>query len=533
LADILLFNQYFTTNKDAPEYVLTPLPLNLLYVSSYIRSRGLDCKICELGVFKYSDIIVEESGKLRCGISDDEIVKIIKAENPKIIGVGCVYTQHFWDIPPIAKLIKKVNPEIKVVLGGNHATAFAKDVLKEPAFDYIVRGEGEITFYELCSHILSGKQDVSSIGGISYRGADGEIKSNPDRPLIKNLDELPIPDYSLVEVGKYASPVHNRSAYVMRYPLVGIMTSRGCPGRCVFCTVKAVWGRTWRSRSAKNTVDEIELLVKKYGVREISFLDDSVSVNRQRWVDICNEIVKRKINIKWTTPNGIAYWTLDNEILKLMKKAGCYRITFGIESGNEEIKKFIGKLYPLSIAKDLLTYANKIGLWTICTYVLGFPYDTKATIEDSISFAKISGTDFANFYLLAPHLTSDVYKYFKLEGLLNFDTVFTDNWMDDDKYKQMFKSLYVGGFATKFLTAEELKKMQFTAYRSFMIHRTLSYLKNPLILIRKIHSFEDLGYFCRMMWNGLAIFFNNFLSSKKFMNKSIFSLFYKRPKKTR
>jgi len=528
-----LFTQYFTSRIESPEYILAPLPLNLLYVASFIRSKGLDCKICELGGFKYADALDEGNGKVRCGISDADITAIIEREKPKIIGVGCVYTQHFWDIPPIARLIKKVNPDIKVVLGGNHATAFADQILKEPSVDYVVRGEGELTFLELCNYILTGNGDAAAIEGITYRDKSGEIKATPSRKLIKHLDELPMPDYSLIDLEKYATPADNRSQYIMRYPLVGIMTSRGCPGKCVFCTVKTIWGRTWRARSAKHAVDEIELLVKKYGVREISFLDDSVSVSRMRWAEICNEIIRRKLNIKWTTPNGIAYWTLDNELLKLMKKAGCYRITFGIESGNEETKKFIGKEYPLSQAAALIKYANKIGLWTITSNVIGFPYEDKKSIQDTVDFAKKSGTDFAVFNMLAPHLASDVYKFFKKEGLLNFDSVFSDNWLDDDKYKEMFRSLYIGGFATKYITAEELKKLHFQAYRSFMIYRTMTYILNPLHILRKIHSLEDFTYVMRMLFTGMTMFLKNFVSSKNFMKKSVYNLFYKRQSKKR
>lgn len=530
MPDILLFNQYYTSKTEAPEFIASPLPLNLLYLASFLKSKGMDCKICELGVFNYGDAIKDGPEKIRCGLSDEKIVEIIKTEKPRIIGIGCVYTMHFWDIPAIARLIKKTDPSITVVLGGNHATIYANDILKEKSFDYVVRGEGEITFYELCTGLLSGTLDPSKVQGLSYRSADGSIKNNPDRSLIQNLDTLPLPDYSLIDVLKYANPVH-RSPYVMRFPVVGIMTSRGCPGRCVFCTVKAVWGRTWRSRNAKATVDEIESLVKNYGIREISFLDDSVSVNRKRWKEICEEIIARKIDIKWTTPNGIAFWTLDNGILDLMKRAGCYRITFGIESGNEETKKFIGKPYPLAQAKELILHANKIGMWTISTNIIGFPYEDRKSIQDTIDFAKSSGTDFATFYLLAPHLTSDVYTFFKKEGLLDFETVFTDRWLDDSKYEEMFKALYVGGFATKFLTADELKKLQLKAYRSFIIHRTLSYLINPLKILRKIRSAEDLLYVLKLMINGLKIIFRGFLSFQNFNKKSVYNLFYKRPDK--
>ena len=243
----------------------------------------------------------------------------------------------------------------------------------------------------------------------------------PTRELITNLDELSV-DYTLIDIKKYTNGPY-KSPFLMRYPSIGILSSRGCPGNCVYCTVKAVWGRTWRGKSAKRTVDEIELLHTKYGVREFSFWDDSASVNQKRWENICDEIIKRNLDIKWATPNGIAHWTLTKKILDKMYKAGCYRITIGIESGNPETRKFLGKPYSLQQAKEIIQHANRIGMWTICTNILGFPYETKESMEDTLRFAKKSGTDFASFFLLYPIVTSDVYNYFKKEGLLNFDDI--------------------------------------------------------------------------------------------------------------
>jgi len=386
----------------------------------------------------------------------------------------------------------------------------------------VVRREGELTLHELCAYILSGNKGEDSLRGIrglSFRDGNGTVVANPDRELIENLDTLPEIDYSLVELKKYAEPVY-KNPYVMRYPCVGIITSRGCPGRCIFCTVKAVWGKTWRAKSIKKAVDEIELLNTKYGIRELSFLDDTVSLDKTRWGGICDEIIKRGLDIKWTTPNGIAYWTLDKFLLKKMKAAGCCRLTFGIESANEEIREFIGKPYSLSQVKELINFANKIGMWTICTNIIGFPYETKKQIMDTINFAKYSGTDFATFFFLSPHLTSDVYSYFRKENLLNFDYVFTNQNSEEQDYDAVYAALIEGGFPTKYFSADELKKMQINAYRSFIIYRAITYLVF-LPLIRKMHSAEDVAYTAKLLFHGLKIL------SRNFCNKTTKSLLYK------
>lgn len=506
MTEVLLFNQYFTSKKDSPEKILAALPINLLYLASYLRSKQIDCKIYELGIFDHNQTIVENN-RVRRGISDAEISTIIRNERPKIIGIGCMYSRHYIDVVAISRTIKKIDSSIKVVLGGNHATTFCEMVLKEPSINFVVKGEGEITFYELCNAILSSREDFERIDGLAYRDENGNIIKTKDRELVKNLDELPI-DYLLVDIKKYAE-VSRESPFLMRYPAIGIASSRGCPGKCVYCTVKAVWGRTWRGKSAKRTVDEIELLHKHYGINEFSFLDDSASLNKKRWNDICDEIINRKLSIRWTTPNGIAHWTLDKSTLKKMKAAGCYRVTFGIESGNVETRKFLGKPYSLLQAKEMIQYANKIGMWTICTNILGFPYETKEAMEDTIRFAKKSGTDFATFYLLAPHITSDVYSYFKKEGLLDFDFIFNENVLDEEKYEEMNRILNDGGVPTKYYSSEELKKIQIKAYRSFIIYRAITYL-NPLRLLRKIRSVEDCKYTMRLVFTGFQILMKSF-----------------------
>lgn len=502
---ILLFNQYFTSERGSQEKNFASVPLNLLSLGSYLKAKGMDCKIFELGIFDESQEIAEGDKKVRQGISDEKIKEIIKSEKPRVIGMGCMYSRHYIDVVNIAKLIKETDPSIKVVIGGNHATDLCDLVLKSPYFDFIVLGEGEMTFFELCRAILDGK-DVSGVNGLAYR-ENGEVIKTEPRDFIQNLDDLPMLDYSLIDLKKYLK--NAESPYVMRPPVMGISSSRGCPGRCVYCTVKAVWGHRWRAKSAKRTVDEIEALNKDYGIREFSFLDDSASVNKVRWNEVCDEIIKRGLDIRWSTPNGIAHWTLDKDILLKMKKAGCYRITFGIESGDIEVRKFVGKPYPLSQARELLQYANRIGMWTICTHIIGFPYETREQINNTIEFAKKSDTDFAAFYPLSPMPTSNVYQYFKKENLLNFDAIFGAEELDVEKYEDMYKMLNEGGAPTVNFKPQELKKIIAHAYKSFIFYRGLTFL-NPLRIIRKIHSLEDFRYTSRLIFTGAKLFVKSF-----------------------
>lgn len=421
---ILLFNPYLEDRTIFPT-----LPINLLSLSAFLKSKGIESKIYDLQ-----------------RMTDLEIMNVLLDYNPSIVGIGCQFTTNYLNVLKIAKFVKSIVPKTKVVIGGNHASTLNR---LDPNIDYIVKGEGELNFYDLCFEIKNG------------------FNTNPVRepyPLIKNLDTLPIIDYSMIDLNMYTS---YHSPFFMREPVLGIITSRGCPGNCIYCTVKGVWGRTWRGKSPKRTVDEMELLIDT-GIKEFQFMDDSASVDKKRLEGVCDEIIERKMDIRWSTPNGIAHWTLDKSLLKKMKRAGCYRITLGIESGNEETRKFIKKDHSLKQAREIIDYANKIGMWTISTTILGFPGETKEMMYDTLRFTNSSHVDFTTFYLLDSYPTADIYKY-------NVDLTLA-------------------------------KKMRNKFYRSFIFHRILNFWN----VIYKVRSWEDLKYLARVLSAGFFIIFRSF-----------------------
>ncbi len=500
--DILLFNPYYSQTLQYYSFLRPSCPLNLLFLAGYLKKFGLPSKIVECGVFEVHQAIVSET-RVRFGISDEAIQEIIAREKPKIIGITSMYSIYSRDVIEIAATIKRADPAITVVIGGNHASSYWKQVARNRHVDYVVVGEGEETFLELCRYLIDGK-DCREIAGLAWRDAQSQVVKTSPRQHIQDLDTIPIPDLSLVDYRKYLG---DGNPFGLRPPAAGIVSSRGCPMKCVYCTIKAVWGRTWRGRSATHVVDEIEQIHHAYGVREFAFLDDSAGVDKKRLADICDEIVRRRLNIKWTTPNGIAHWMLTTELLDKMKASGCYRITFGIESGNPETRKFLGKPFPLEQAKHLIQHANRIGMWTNCTNILGFPYETRESIRDTVAFAKTCGTDFACFYLLIPQPTSDVYQFFKKEGLLNFDAYFEQDEPNEAEFEKINLVLNETGSDTTVFKHEELSRLQKEAYRSFLLYRATTFLLNPLHLIRKIHSREDFFYILRMVRLGLSVVF--------------------------
>ena len=492
---ILLFSPYYSQRTKHHFYKPTP-PIGLMYLSAYLKKKGLESKIYDLGIFSRSEII-EENGVFRFGKSDAEILEIIESEKPDIVGITCMYSIYYHDVVKICSLIKNYDKKIKIILGGNHASSYWKAILRNKDVDIVIVGEGEQTFYQICI-----SSEFKNINGIAYRDAEGNAHLNSPRDLLSMMD-IPIPDYEAIDLYKY---IEIDSVFSIRHGALGVVSSRGCPAKCKFCTIKAVWGGIWRGQAPNVFVDELELLVRKYGVKEFAFLDDSASVNKERWMKISDEIINRKLDIKWSTPNGIAHWTLDEDILDKMKQSGCYRVTFGIESGNKRIRKYINKPGSLDRAKRMIAHANKIGMWTICTHIIGFPDETYEEMLDTLNFAKSCDTDFATFYLLIPQPTSDIYPDFKRLGLLNLDEYFETDNFNTEEFTKINEVLNETGCDTKFFKKEEISKIQKDFYRKFMIHRGIDYVIKPWKIIRKIRSWEDFEYVMRLLMEGIKIF---------------------------
>lgn len=488
-----------TTVYEPDPSVATPVtPLGLGYLAAYLEKNNVRVAIL--------DALAERGGQVKItkktrvyGLSDKQIFRRLEEYKPDLVGITSMFTAYSGDVHRIASLIKEYNHKVPVVLGGAHACIFPELLLQDRNVDLVAVGEGELTLMEIV-HAVKSKRSFEEIPGTVVQIGE-RIVRNPQREFILDLDEIPFPARHLLPMEVYLKAAD--SPYVMRKPATNMITSRGCPGRCIYCSIHSIWGHRWRARSPENVLDEIELLVKKYRVREIDFMDDSISVDRRRLEIICDGIIKRKFDIRWTTPNGIAHWTLDKHLLKKMKKAGCYRITFGIESGNPETRKFLGKPYPLDQAKELLVHANKIGMWTICTNILGFPYETREQMQDTIDFAIDCDTDLAVFYLLQPYPGTRVYEIFKKEKLINLDFVFSPQKLASKEFARIGKILAGRGARTKYFNEEQLRKILSLAYKTFIIKRFLSFL-DPRRILRKIKSREDFFYTLRIIKAGLA-----------------------------
>lgn len=478
---VLLIYPPITTNKNDPTFIRLTPPLGLGYIASVLEKEGIEVKILDAVV---TGTIRKKNNFIYYGLTDEEIKKYIENYNPGIVGISSQFTSFSKNAHRTAKITKEINKDILVVFGGAHSTACSDFILNgDKNVDVIVKGEGEFTMLELSQRIIK-KKSIFNISGIKIR-KNGKIIDNPNRAYIENLDSLPFPARHLLPMKLY---FENYKWWNMRNPCTTLISSRGCPGNCTFCSIHSIWGHKWRARSATNVLDEMEFLIEKYGIREFDFLDDNMGINKKRMMEICDGIKERNMDIKWKLPNGIGHWTLDKKVLKKMKDSGCYKVTFGIESANLETRRFIGKLHDLNQAKKLLKTANNLGFWTMGTFIIGFPYEPKESINDTINFAIKSEFDMPIIYLLAAFPGTPVYEICKKEGMIK-----------NNDYLSF--SYYRGGLPhTKYFTREELHKIIDDAHKEIIKKQILRHL-NPFYMRKKINSFEDLRFLSKLVKN--------------------------------
>ena len=347
---------------------------------------------------------------------------LIEIENfrPDIVGISAL-TPSFPNAAQIARMIKRKYPELPIVIGGVHASAMSRQILRNhQEFDYAVRGEGEITFLELCRNIQNDRA-LDSIRGVSYRNPKGEVIENQPREYVQDLDTLPHPARHLVDMNNYRLNVH----FDRGIKSATMISSRGCPSQCTYCASFLTAGRKPRACSPEYTVNEIEKLIHDYGVRHILFWDDSFTLNHNRVIQICELILKRRLNFSWTCMGRVDRG--NEQIYGLMKKAGCYNILFGVESGDKQILMNIKKHITLEQARKSVGICNRLGIKTHLTFILGCPGETQQTIKRTLRFAKELKPTLANFFMVVPYPGTEMYNSLYSLDKRSQQTV---NWQD-------------------------------------------------------------------------------------------------------
>jgi radical SAM superfamily enzyme YgiQ (UPF0313 family)/GT2 family glycosyltransferase/cytochrome c-type biogenesis protein CcmH/NrfG/predicted O-methyltransferase YrrM len=344
-------------------------PLGLLYLAGSLVKCGIDTHVTDGSLYGFGAI--------------ENAVKSLK---PDVVGITCLTATRKRSVD-VARYIKSVLPKSLVVFGGPHATIMPEQLLKHyPEIDCIVRGEGEATFLD----VVMGKS-FKDIDGLVYRDGDRIIKNRP-RKYFENLDEIPFPAWHLVDLWKY--PGRDKGVFngvdVEKSPRIPIVFSRGCIGRCNFCSSWWIW-RGWRCRSPKNMVDEIELLVWRHGIRHFCFVDDTFTADVQASIDLCNEIIARDLKIAFFCTTRAD--CVSEELFYSLKRAGCYKISFGIESASQRVLDKIGKMATVEQSEKAIKMAKAAGLLTCAMMISGNVGETPATVKQSIEFLRKTQPD--------------------------------------------------------------------------------------------------------------------------------------------
>jgi radical SAM superfamily enzyme YgiQ (UPF0313 family) len=421
-------------------------PLGLAYIASVLKQNH-EVKIIDSNVLNYT-------------ISDVE--RELRSFNPDVVGITSV-TPSIYEAYKVAETAKKVREDCIVVLGGPHATFMPRQTMEECKYiDIIVKGEGEETTRELIENVEKGAP-LNGVKGITFREKNEIIDTDP-RPFIKNIDDIPFPSRDLL-------PMHLYKFNGVKY--TSMLTSRGCPFKCSFCSSSRLFGGYWRGRSPENVLEEMKIVYEEYGIGNIEFIDDTFTLDQERAEKICDEIIKQGWDISWGASSRVD--TLSRKLAEKMKKAGCWIIYLGIESGSQRILDAIGKRITLEQVEKAVKILKDAGIKVLGSFIIGFLQDTKETIKETIKFAKSLNLDYAQFSILTPYPGTPIFDYAKKHGML-----LTEDWskytatepivkiegVSEKEIKALFQKAYITFYLRPRIVMEWLRNKQFSLMKS-------------------------------------------------------------------
>lgn len=406
------------------------------------------------------------------GINIEDIKDIIEKYDPDIVGLS-VLTFNLLDCLEVAKKIKELNEGIKICFGGFHPTLYPKETLNFECVDFIVVGEGEKPVSELIARLILDKEcnNFHDINGIGWKDTNGLGILNAPGKVTDNLDELGLPAHDLIDLSKYSHALSNEpyTAY--------IQTSRGCPFRCKFCDMRMT---NFRSRSEDIVIREIRLLVEK-GVKEIFFLDDTITVNKKRLLTLCQRIIDAGFKIKYKISSRVN--TVDDEILSALKRSGCYRIHYGVESGSQRILDSLQKGITIDQIISAFEMTKRHGISTYAYLMVGAPTETRDDFDATLSIVDMIRPDYITYSICAPFPKTQLFNDLLKQGYYKSDywQAFAQNPTPEFKLQ----------YANEYFSEIELKKMRDNAMAKFygkgsFIFKELLHTKSIKQLARKV-----------------------------------------------
>ncbi|WP_321421405.1 B12-binding domain-containing radical SAM protein [uncultured Methanobacterium sp.] len=467
--DVMLINPYDENAVKNGLGFITP-PLNLMYLASSLENASFSVKIVD------DDL-------LQMGY--EKISQLAAKLNPQIIAITAT-TSTIKTALKYVKLIKKLLPNSLYVIGGPHPTFMPREVLNESVLDVVVLGEGEETLVDLTrKYIDKNSRDFGDIRGIAYQDLyQRNIKFTQPRPLIEDLDSLPLPARHLIPFESYG---------ISKDQSGGMITSRGCVFACGYCSSSLIMGKKFRSRSPENVVDEIEELLNKYKIRDIAFMDDTFMLNKRRANDIAQEIEDRNLDVSFVASSRVDM--VDYNLLKKLKRSGMSTLYYGVESGSQRILNLMKKGITLKQAEDAVCSAKDAGLNVLTSFILGYPGETADDINKTINFSIKLNPDYSQFSILTPFPGTPIYHELNKNGLIS-----TSNWEEYTVLEPILEYEKMG--LTKGMVKRKLIEayLKFYARPSYLLkHRhmikTIFEIIMRSFLLPKVHGSTAKGWY--------------------------------------
>jgi len=363
----------FVTASNHLSVVAMP-PLGMAYLAGALLAKGHQVSVVDgIGedIERLTLFDAKKSIFLR-GLTDDEIVDRIPKDTG-VIGVSCMFSYQWLTIRRLVNAIKNRFPGTPLVIGGEHPTGLAHEVLRTSRVDYAVMGEGEETVVALADAFEQGR-NPDQLEGLALRNTKGEIVINPRRKRIASIDEIPLPAWQLFNLEAYIS--HNQPHGAARGRFIPMLATRGCPFECTFCTSPQMWTTKWVARKPQLVIDEMEKYIGQYGIADFQFEDLTAIVRRDWILEFCGEIERRGLRLTFQLPSGTRSEGVDGEVASALKRAGCHEFAFAPESGDEAVLKSIKKRVKLSRMFESARQTMDAGINLGCFFILGFPEDT-------------------------------------------------------------------------------------------------------------------------------------------------------------
>jgi anaerobic magnesium-protoporphyrin IX monomethyl ester cyclase len=422
-------------------------PLGILYLAAVVREAG------------HNVTLIDAKAE---GLDLETTLNRVERSSPDIVGISG-FSNEWESFEHMGSSIKKRMPEIFLIGGGPYATSFPEKILARAPFDYLVIGEGEVTFIELLDAIEK-KQDMDKVAGLAFR-ENGQVKFTPSRPFIENLDSIPLPAYDLLEMDLYSKNI--TASPIGRRRNMTIMTTRGCPYQCIYC--HNLFGKRFRAKSVDKVLEELVLLVERYNIKNFEICDDIFNLDRDRLMEICSRIIKEKLDVRLSFPTGLRGDKMDKEMIVALRKAGTVMIAYAVESASPRIQKLIKKNLDLDKINKTINETVRQGIFTHAFFMLGFPTETEDEMNMTIDFAARTKLHTASFFIVTPFKATELWNFVPRE----LQEKVTEKWFS-----------FHGGYMN----------ISDVPTRCLMSKRQKAYLKfffNPMRIVRIVYRHPD------------------------------------------